>query len=165
MTRAKGPTYRVAFRRRVDKKTNYSKRLALVKSGIPRMVVRKSNRYILTQFVEFKPDGDVTLCTVDGKTIAKTFNWPSKRNTWSAYLVGLYAARQAAKKGVKEFVLDIGMYTPSKGSVLFAALQGAVDAGLKTKYDVAKVPSNKLAKPPDAIKALFEDTKKKILAG
>jgi large subunit ribosomal protein L18 len=165
MTRAKGPTYRVAFRRRLEKKTNYSKRLALVKSGLPRMVVRKSNRYVLAQFVEFRPEGDRTICTIHGKLLAKRFNWPSKRNSWSAYLVGLYAGKEAAKKGVKEFVLDIGMRTPSNGSILFAALQGAVDAGLTTKYDEKKVPSSKLANPPEAIKAQFNEIKAKILSG
>ena len=153
------------FRRRREKKTNYGKRLGLVKGGMPRMVVRKSNRYVTVQFVEFRPDGDRTLNIVSGKTLEKQFKWPSKRNSWSAYLAGLYAGKQAAKNGVKEFVLDIGMQTPSKGSVLFAALQGAVDAGLKTNFDGEKVPSDKLSNPPDAVKALFDETKKKILGG
>lgn len=165
MTRAKGPTYEVAFRRRREKKTNFQKRLALVKSEKPKMVVRRSNRYVTVQFVEFKPKGDVTLLTVNGTKLKKMFNWPSKRNVWSAYLAGLYAGREASKKGVKEFVLDLGMRTASKGSVVFAALQGAVDAGLKTSYSDEKVPKDKLSNPPDAVKAMFEDTKKKILAG
>ena len=37
MTRAKGPTYDVSFRRRREGKTRYNKRLAYVKSGLPRM--------------------------------------------------------------------------------------------------------------------------------
>ena len=165
MTRAKGPTHRVPFRRRKEKKTDYKKRLALVKGEKPRMIVRRSNRYILVQFVEFRQDGDRTVFTINGRKFSKMFNWPAKRNVWSAYLAGLYAGKEMAKKGVKEFVLDIGMRTPSKGSVVFAALQGAVDAGLKTKYSAEKVPSDKLSNPPEAVKALFDETKKKIMGG
>jgi large subunit ribosomal protein L18 len=165
MTKAKGPTYRVPFRRRREKKTDYEKRLALVKSEKPRMVVRKSNRYVDVSFVVFKPEGDRTLLTVTGKKLSKLYNWPSKRNVWSAYLTGLCAGKELSGKGVKEFILDVGMHTPSKGSVLFAALQGAVDAGLKTDYDAGKIPSDKLANPPENIKSSFEDVKKKILAG
>ena len=61
MTKAKGPTYEVPFRRRREKKTNYEKRLALVKGEKPIMVVRRSNRYITVQFVEFNPKGDKTV--------------------------------------------------------------------------------------------------------
>ncbi len=165
MTRAKGPTYKVAFRRRREKRTDYEKRLGLVKSEKPRMVVRKTNRYVDVSFVVFEPKGDKTLLTVTGRKFSKLFKWPSKRNVWSAYLTALYAGREISKKGVKEFILDIGMHTPSKGSVVFAALQGAVDAGLKTSFGGEKVPSDKLANPPDNIKSSFEDVKKKIMAG
>ncbi len=165
MTRAKGPTYKVPFRRRREKRTNYEKRLALVKSEKPRMVVRKSNRYVDISFVVFEPEGDKTLLTVTGRKLSKLFKWPSKRNVWSAYLTGLYAGKEISKKGVKEFILDVGMHTPSKGSVLFAALQGAIDAGLKSTYNGEKIPSDKLANPPESMKSAFEDVKKKILAG
>jgi large subunit ribosomal protein L18 len=40
----------------------------------------------------------------------------------------------AGKAGVTNFNLDVGMQTPSKGAVIFAALQGAIDSGLKSNY-------------------------------
>ena len=40
------PTYNVSFRRRLEGKTNYQKRLALMKSGKAKLVVRKSNARI-----------------------------------------------------------------------------------------------------------------------
>jgi hypothetical protein len=61
---------------------------------------------------------------------------------------------------VKDFVFDMGMYTPSKGSILFAALQGAADAGLEAKVDKNMVPD--LSKVPDKYKAAFEEAKSKI---
>jgi large subunit ribosomal protein L18 len=162
MTKATSPSFRVPFRRRREGKTNFAKRLALVKSGKPRMVVRRSNAGIVVQFIEFDPKGDRTLLTVSGKHLSKQYQWPSKRNVWTAYLAGLMAGKLAQKKGVSDFVLDIGMYTPSKGSILFAALQGAADAGLKTPFDKEKVPGSKLANPPEAIKAAFSAAKSKI---
>ncbi|MBI5223113.1 50S ribosomal protein L18 [Candidatus Micrarchaeota archaeon] len=166
MTRAKGPAFTVAFRRRRDGKTNFAKRLALVKSGLPRMVVRRSNKNLLVQFVTFDPKGDKTLLSFDGFHLAKNHKWISKRNVWTAYLVGLAAGKMAQKKGVKDFVFDMGLYTPSKGSVVFAALKGAVDSGLtSTSMSEEKVPTEKLSNPPEALKASFEDVKKKLSSG
>ncbi len=70
------------------------------------------------------------------------------------------AGKLAQEKGVKEFVLDMGMYTPSKGSIIFAALQGAADSGLSTKFDSKMVPD--LSSPPEGYKADFEKVKSKI---
>ena len=94
--------------------------------------------------------------------LKKLFSWPSKRNVYTAYLTGLYAGKEAKKKNITDFVLDIGLHRPTKGSVLFAALKGALDAGLKTAYQEEMVPVAKLNSPPDAIKAAFEETKKRI---
>jgi large subunit ribosomal protein L18 len=165
MTRADGPSFNVHFRRRREGKTNFAKRLALVKSGKTRMVVRRSNKNIVVQFVDFDPKGDKTLLTVSGTHLAKLYKWPSKRNVWTAYLAGLMAGKMAKKKGVKEFVLDMGMYIPSKGSVIFAAQKGAADAGLGTLFDKEKMPESKLANPPDKYKGMFNEVKGKIGAG
>ncbi len=165
MTRAKGPTYNVVYRRRRNGKTNYAKRLALIKSGKPRMVVRRSNRSVTVQFIEFQPKGDRTKVTVTGKNLQKQFGWPSKRNVWTAYLAGLYAGKLALKKGVTDFVLDMGMYVATRGSVVFAALKGASEAGLKTSFDEGVVPSEKLSSPPETLKQQFEDVKNRIMKG
>src|SRR3989338_2101329 len=162
MTRAKGPKYQVYFRRRREGRTNYAKRLALIKSRKTRMVVRKTNSSIIIQFVNFDFNGDKTLITVHSKKLVKLFSWPAKRNVYTAYLTGLYAGKEAKKKNVSEFVLDLGLHRPTKGNVVFAALKGAIDAGLSTPYDEGMVPSPKLASPPEAIKAAFEQAKKNI---
>lgn len=165
MTKATGPSFRVYFRRRREGKTNFAKRLALVKSGKTRMVVRRSNRNLVVQFIDFGQTGDRTLLTVTGAHLSKLYKWPSRRNVWTAYLAGLLAGKMAQKKGVKEFVLDMGMYMPSKGSVVFAAQKGAADSGLSTSFDSGKAPEAKLASPPDKYKDIFNDVKGKISAG
>lgn len=165
MTGAEGPSYKVYFRRRREGKTNFAKRLALIKGGRTRMVVRRSNKGVVVQFIDFDPKGDKTLLTVCGAHLSKMYKWPSKRNVWTAYLAGLMAGKMAKTKGVKEFVLDMGMYVPSKGSIIFAAQKGAADAGLSTLYDKGKVPEGKLSEPPEKYKAIFEEVRGKLIAG
>ncbi|MFH1785051.1 MAG: 50S ribosomal protein L18 [Candidatus Micrarchaeota archaeon] len=165
MTKALGPSFKVYYRRRRNGKTNFAKRLALVRGEKTRMVVRRSNKGVVVQFIDFDPKGDKTLLTVNGSHLSKAYNWPSKRNVWTAYLTGLMAGKLAQKKGVKEFILDMGMYTASKGSIIFAAQKGAFDSGMKVDYDKAKMPEEKLSNPPDKYKSIFEDVKSKIMAG
>ncbi len=162
MTKAYSPKHKVYFRRRREGTTNFGKRLALVKSGKTRMIVRKTNKSVIVQFIDFEFGGDKTVVTVHSKKLAKLFSWPAKRNVYTAYLAGFYAGKEAMKKKISDFVLDIGLQRPTKGSVVFAALKGAVDSGLKTSYDEGMVPSGKLASPPEAIKTAFEQVKKKI---
>lgn len=134
MARATGPTYRVPFRRRGMGLTDYRKRLALIKSGLPRMVVRKSGRGVTVQFISYSPKGDKVVASAASASLRK-YKWPSRRNAPTAYLAGLLGGKLAAKKGVGEFILDMGMGTPSKGAIVFAALKGAIDAGLKTAHE------------------------------
>ncbi len=160
MTRAKGPSYVVYYRRRREGKTDYKKRLALVKSGKTRMVIRRSNKALVIQFVDFYPEGDKTLLTMSSNQLSKDYKWPAKRNIWTGYLAGLMAGKLAQKKGVKEFILDVGMYGSSKGSVLYAALQGAADSGLKSNFDSKMIPD--LSTVPDKYKKAFEEVKSKL---
>lgn len=52
---AHGPRYRVPFRRRREGKTNYHKRLKLLKSKKPRLVVRKTLNHHIAQIVVYDP--------------------------------------------------------------------------------------------------------------
>ncbi len=155
--KATGPVYKVAFRRRRLNLTNYAKRLALVKGGSPRMVVRKSGKGVLVQFLEFGPKGDKVLSAVKSSELSK-HGWFPRCNSPTAYLTGLIAGKRAKKAGVKEFNLDAGMQTPSKGSVIFAALQGAIDSGLSTNYtekmtDDARISGEAIAAYAKSLKA------------
>jgi len=143
MSKATGPVYKVAFRRRRQSLTNYAKRLALVKAELPRMVVRKSRKGVLVQFVQFSPEGDNVLACAKSSQLSK-FGWSPRRNTPSAYLTGMLAAKLASAKKVSDFVLDIGLATPSKGAIVFAAAQGALDAGLKTSFDSKMIDASRI---------------------
>ena len=134
---AHNTTYEVKFRRRREGRTDYKKRLALVKSKKLRLVVRKTNKKIIVQAVKFDPKGDITLATAESRDLKK-FGWYGTNNTPSAYLIGFLLGK---KIGKKECVLDIGRKHPSHGNVLFAALKGAVDAGLNVPHNLEAMPS------------------------
>ena len=142
--KATGPVYKVAFRRRRKNLTNYAKRLALVKGGVLRMVVRKSSAGVLVQFVEFTGKGDRVLASVHSRALAK-YGWAPRCNAPTAYLCGLLAGRLAGKKGAAGFILDAGMQTPSKGATIFAALRGAQDAKLSTNYAEEMISEDRIS--------------------
>ncbi len=131
--------YTVPFRRRREGKTNYSKRLGLVKSGIPRMCVRKSNRYIVVQLIEFHPQGDKILVHTSSKQLER-FGWKADKNLPSAYLTGMLLGAKAKKAKIQEAILDIGFNTPVHGSRVFATLKGALDNGLKVRFEESALP-------------------------
>ena len=133
MSKATGPGYNVTFRRRRNNLTNYKKRLALLKSGIPRLVVRKSNKGISAQVILFE-EGDKTEIVAYSKELEK-YGWTVHSNLPTAYLTGFLCSKKAQKKGIKKAVLDMGLIKPTKASVPFAALKGAIDAGLEVPHD------------------------------
>jgi len=130
---------RVPFRRRREGKTNYKKRLAMLKSGKPRLVFRKSNRHCIVQIVSYKMPCDETIVHVTTKHL-KRYGWLGKSNIPSAYLCGYLAAKKALKKGVEEAILDMGLLTPIKKSSAFAALKGVLDAGLNIPHGKEALP-------------------------
>ncbi len=129
MARNKPPTRMPPRRRRLGR-TDYRSRLALVKSGKPRLVIRRTNRYIIAQLIEPRKGGDYTVLTVTSKMLTKHGWMGGLKSLPAAYLTGLAAGRMALAKGYDEAVVDIGRHTAHKGSRLFAAVKGAVDAGL-----------------------------------
>lgn len=165
---ATGPRYAVRYRRRREGKTNYQKRLKLLISRLPRLAVRKSNSYITVQIISYDPAGDKTLLTVNSAKL-KEFGWNSGyKNTPAAYLTGLLAGKLAKGK-VKQAIADIGMHNAAKGAKVFAAVKGAVDAGLHITFDTKMISEDRitgkhiLAYSKKDITKDFEAAKAKIL--
>lgn len=143
MGKATGPTYIVPYRRRRENKTNFQKRLAMIKSDSPRFVVRSSNTSITVQLIGFDPKGDNTVVSVSSREL-ESKGWLPQSNTPTAYLTGMLAAKRALAKGVKTANLDIGMATASKGRILFAAALGAKKAGLNINVDENLVDASRV---------------------
>ena len=134
-------TYKVKMRRRRDGKTNYKKRLALVKSGKHRFVARKTNSRIIAQVIEFNLAGDKVIASADSGELGK-LGWNcAGRNIPSAYLTGLLCGKRAVEKKVTAAVFDMGFRTPVHGSIPFAVLKGAIDAKVDIPFDEKSLPS------------------------
>jgi len=141
---ATGPSYRVAFRRRREGKTDYQLRRGLVLSGLPRFVVRGSLRNVSIQIVRAEVNGDRVIVSANSNELSRKYGWLGDTgNISAAYLTGLLCGFKAVGLGVKEAVLDIGLHHPSGSSKVFAALKGALDAGLIIPFDKEKLPDEK----------------------
>src|SRR3989344_2220378 len=101
----------VAYRRKREGKTDYRLRLKLAMSGKPRLVIRRTNKHIITQVVQFQQDGDRILVTATTAELKK-HGWNSHgRNMPAAYLVGLLCGTKAKKAKITEAIADLGLNT------------------------------------------------------
>lgn len=169
------------YKRKLEGKTDYRKRISLLKSGKLRLVIRKSLKNIWAQLVQFDQEGDKVLLSTHSNELKK-YGWSlAKRNIPAAYLTGLLIGHKAKQKGIKEAILDIGFYRSVKGAVIYALLKGAIDAGLNIPHSkeifptedrikgkhildyYAKNKNNFTKNKPENIQKQFEDVKSKIL--
>jgi large subunit ribosomal protein L18 len=155
---ATSPRTRVPFRRRREGRTDYRARLGMLKSGETRMVVRRTNGNVIVQFVNWSETGDAVQATAVGQELAKMGWKGSAKSTPAAYLTGMLAAKRAQEAGIEGAVLDIGRHAPVKGSKVFAALKGAVDAGLWVPHGDNMFPSE------DRLNGAFLDQQKNFEA-
>lgn len=169
------------YKRKSKGKTNYKKRITLLKSGKLRLVIRKSLKNIWAQIIQFNPDGDKVLLSAHSNELEK-YGWKlSKRNIPSAYLTGLLLGTKAKQKDIKEAILDIGFYRSIKGTIIYALLKGAIDAGLNITHSKEIFPTEERIKgkhildyynknkerftkhKPENLQQEFEGVKEKIL--
>jgi large subunit ribosomal protein L18 len=164
-----GPRYHVKPRRRQEGKTDYRKRLALLKSRNTRIVIRKSINNTTIQFVNYNEKGDSIVAAATSKELVKKYNWKySTSTTPAAYLTGLLAGKRAKEQGITECVLDIGRYVPVTGSKVFAGLKGVVDAGINCPHNQEKIPSKERIMGQHLDKNMTNDVnaiKDKIIGG
>jgi large subunit ribosomal protein L18 len=124
-------TTNVPYRRKREGKTDYKKRLALLKSGSHRLVVRKSVDNISAQIVEYHPDGDKVIASAHSRELIGKGWKLSRKSVPAAYLTGLLLGKKAKEDG--EIIADFGMHPSTPGSRLYAVVKGALDAGIKVK--------------------------------
>ena len=137
---ARGPRYRVSYRRRREAKTNYRVRRIMATSGRTRFVVRASNKSIVVQLINSKIERDVVHTQANSSELEK-YGWlGGKKNTSAAYLLGLLAGRKALSLGIDAAILDLGLTRPTKGAKVFAVVKGALDAGLEIPCDSDIIP-------------------------
>jgi large subunit ribosomal protein L18 len=137
---AKGSRYRVPLRRRREQKTDYQARKAMIVSGKPRLVARSSLKNTIVQIIVAKPHGDEVLASAHSRELIKKYGWKAATgNVPAAYLTGLLCGLKAKAKSVPEAILDIGLVKPTKGSKVFSAMSGVVDAGVAIPHSEEKI--------------------------
>lgn len=165
---ARGPTFRVAMRRRRQGRTDFRHRLSLLKSRKARVVVRKTNNNLIVQFVEYDETGDRIVASATAQETRKFGFTGHAGNTSAAYLAGLLAGVRAKKAGVETAVLDIGLQAPVPGSRIFAGLAGAVASGVEIPHGESVLPSEDRisgAHKGDEAVQVFGKAKEAILGG
>src|SRR3989344_6410882 len=96
-------------RRHREGKTNYPKRMKLITSGLPRLVIRRSLKNITAQLIQYTPTGDKVLAASTTQELEKKYGWKAaKRNTPAAYLTGYLLGKKAQKQNIKKAVADTG---------------------------------------------------------
>ena len=141
---AYGKSQRLRPKRRRQGKTDYHRRLRLLRSGAPRAVVRVSNTQVICQLVSYNPGGDAILHSVNGKSLTDSCAWPedaSKKSIPACYVAGYALGKKAVAAGNHEAVLDIGLAASSPGSRVFSALKGMIDAGLDIPHGTSVLPN------------------------
>jgi len=155
--------FQVKYKRRREGKTDYQARRNMIiqdnnKYNSPkyRMVVRFTNKDIITQIVYAKIQGDFVMTAAYAHEL-KNFGMPVSHTSYAAaYATGLLLARRLLQKlkldkytGVTDVkgedynvepmgdgpapfhaVLDVGLRRTTTGSRVFGALKGATDGGL-----------------------------------
>ncbi len=133
----------VRYRRQRLGKTNYKRRLTLLKSMTPRLVIRKSADNISAQIIEYHEDGDKVLVSGHSRELAK-LGWKlSRSNIPAAYLTGLMIGKKAKEKKIAKVIPDFGYQRSTAGSRLYAVIKGIKDAGMDISVPDEILPDEK----------------------
>jgi len=141
----KNKTTKLVKKRRLKCKTNYTKRIILLKGKCPRLVARKTNKFIILQIVESKNAQDKVIYSVNSKELLN-YGWPrekqgSLKSKAAGYLSGLLLGKKA-KELKSKIILDSGLIPSTKGSRIYASVKGLADSGLNIKYSEEVVPTH-----------------------
>ncbi len=147
---------RTVYKRKREGVTDYRKRYRLVKSAIPRLVVRYSGKGVSAQVARFNEDGDRILATVTDRSLGKMGIDLKGNNTTVCYLVGYAAGKKSKELGVEECILDTGRRTVTRGGKIAAVLKGFSDSGIEIPHseeilpDKDRIEGKHLKKKPGA---------------
>lgn len=135
---------KIQKKRRIEAKTDYKKRIALLKSNLPRLVFRKTNKYIISQYILSDAAQDKVSKGTTSKELLK-FGWPEKmkgslKSIPAAYLTAYLIGKLIQKEKMETPIVDFGMYRMIHKNRQFAFLNGLIDSGLEIKCDKKDFP-------------------------
>lgn len=157
-------------RRRKEGKTDYLARIKLLKSGKPRIVFRKTNKYFIAQYVTSKEAKDKVEIGINSKQLLK-FGWPenakgSLKSSPAAYLTGFLIGNKIKKQNLELPIVDFGMIRTLYKTKVFAFLKGLIDTGVGINCkEEAFPPEDRIQGKHLKNKIPFEEIKSKIEKG
>ncbi len=124
-------------RRRKENKTDYGKRVNMLRGGVPRIVFRKTNRYVIAEYVTSREAQDKIELGITSKILLE-HGWPkalqgSLKSTPAVYLTGFFLGKEILAKKLQIPIIDIGMTRNIHKNKIFAFLKGLKDSGLNVK--------------------------------
>ncbi len=155
-------------RRKKENKTDYAKRIRLLKSEKPRIVFRKTNRYFISQYVWSKEAKDKIEFGVNSKQLLN-FGWPkessnSLKSIPAAYLLGLLIGKKITDKKLESPILDFGMQRVLHKTKIYGFLKGLKDSGIKIECKEEMFPEEERIKGASLKNKInFEKIKSKII--
>lgn len=160
---------RTIKRRRKEAKTDYHSRLRMLASGMPRLVVRKTNRYILAQLIHSDIAQDSVICGANSRELLN-YGWPeslrgSLKSLAAAYLTGMLLAQKSSQIESKGILLDIGLQRNIKNGRIYATLKGCVDNGMKILHSAKVLPDEKHIEENKKTREVFLKLKEQLKHG
>ncbi|MEX2017371.1 MAG: 50S ribosomal protein L18 [Candidatus Pacearchaeota archaeon] len=159
---------KVDKRRRREGKTDYKKRINLLKGESPRIILRKTNRYLITQYVKSIEAQDKIEIGLNSSALLE-YGWPesavgSLKSVTAAYLLGMLLGKKISdKKSVP--IIDLGMLKIVHKSSIFGFIKGLIDSGIKIDTKEGIFPEESRIKGEHLKnKVPFEEIKSKIMS-
>ena len=128
--------------RRIRGQTDYKQRLRMLKSGLVRAVIRKSNKNMLVQLVDYAHNGDKIITSAKSTDLKAHGFTLNTGNISAAYLTGMLAGKRAQKAGLNgDVIVDFGLQEVLSGNRLYAAVKGLVDSGVNVRVNEEIFPA------------------------
>lgn len=160
---------RVQRRRRREQKTDYLHRLKILKGKKPRVVFRKTNKYIIAQYITSREAQDKVEISMDSRAL-KEYGWPeefsgSLKSLPASYLTGYLIGKEIKEKKLEDPVIDIGLIRAVHKTRVFAFIKGIIDSGIKIACAKEAFPDEKRIEGKNLKKdftKIFNEIKNKI---
>ena len=153
-------------KRRTRGKTDYKARIKLLKSRKGRIIFRKTNKYIIGQYIKSKEAKDYVVLGVTSKNLLN-YGWPesskgSLKSLPACYLTGFLLGNKILDKDEKEGIFDLGLLRSIPKSRAYAFLKGVSDSGVKIKVGEKMFPQEGRIKKISWAEIDFNKIKKNI---
>jgi large subunit ribosomal protein L18 len=111
--------------------------LKMLRGETPRVIFRKTNKYVIAQYVTSKEAKDKIEIGMSSKKL-KEFGWPdefdgSLKSITASYLTGLLIGKEIVKSKLETPIVDFGMTRVLSKNRTFAFIKGLIEAGVKIK--------------------------------